>query len=113
MFIQYCFLLLFAAKPEESEPLLPSMIEILLSQLLVLTCNFTGRPKVGITWSYSDAIKGMDSSIHDGRSGLIWTASSLNVTFVPKVCKTYVIRCLGQNGFGEAEQTVMLNVKGR
>ena len=113
MFIQFCFLLLFAAKPEKREPLLPSMIEISLSQLPVLTCIFTGRPKVNVTWSYSDKIKGVDSSIHDGRSGLTWTAGFLKVTFVPNVCMTYEIRCLGKNEFGEAEQTILLNVKGR
>ena len=112
MFIQFCFLLLFVAKPEKSKPLPPSTIEISLRQLLILTCNFTGRPKVNVTWSHSDEIKGVDSSIHNGRSGLIWTAGSLNVTFVTKACKTYVIRCLGQNAFGEAVQTIMLNVKG-
>ena len=111
LFIQSCLLLLFAAKPEKREPIPPSAIEISLSQLPVLTCNFTGRPKVNVTWSYSDAIKGVESSVYDGMSGLIWTSRSLNVTV--SVCKTYVIRCLGQNGFGEAEQTIMLNVKGR
>ena len=112
-FIHFCFLLLFVAKPEKSEPLPPSSIEISQSQLLVLTCNFTGRPKVSVTWSYSDEIMGVNSSVHNGRSGLIWTTGSLNVTFVPKICKTFAIRCSGGNEFGKAEQTIMLNVKGR
>ena len=108
MFVQFCFLLLFAAKPEKREPLLPSMIEISLSQLPVLTCNFTGRPKVNVTWSYSGEIKGDQS-----RSGLTWTAGFLKVTFVPNVCMTYEIRCIGQNEFGKAEQTILMNVTGR
>ena len=113
MFIQFCFLLLFAAKPEKREPLLPSVIEISLSELPVLTCNFTGRPKVNVTWSYSDKIKGVDSTIHYGRSAMTWTAGFLKVTFVPNVCMTIEIRCLGQNEFGKAEQTILLNVTGR
>ena len=113
MFIQFCFLLLFAAKPEKREPLLPSVIEISLSELPVLTCNFTGRPKVNVTWSYSDKIKGIDSTIHYGRSAMTWTAGFLKVTFVPNVCMTNEIRCLGENEFGKAEQTILLNVTGR
>ena len=97
------FSVVIAAKPEKSDPISPSTTEISLSQLHVLTCNFTGRPKVNVTWIYSEEIKGVESSIHGGRSELIWTAGSLNVTI--SVCKTYVIKCLGQNGFGEAKQT--------
>ena len=115
MFIQFCFLLLFAAKPEKREPLLPSMImiESSLNQLPVFSCNFTGRPEVDVTWSYSDKIKGFDSSIHHGGSKLTWTTGFLKITFVPNVCMTYEIRCSGQNEFGKAEQTILLNVTGR
>ena len=111
--VKFLLLLLFIAKPEKSEPSLLSTVHISSqNQLPVLYCNFTGRPKVNVTWHYSDQIKGFNDSVHHGTSELIWTAGFFNITYVPKICKTYAISCSGENEFGKAEQTTVLNVTG-
>ena len=94
------------------KPTLLSSIEMSDRQSNVLRCNFTGRPKVNVTWIYADSIKGVTTSVHYGSSGLIWTVGSFNITSVPKVCGTYVITCVGENGFGRAEQSTELRVTG-
>ena len=86
---------------------------MLEKQLVSLTCNFTGRPKVNVTWSYGNQINGTSTLVYDDSSSLIWVASSLNITFVPKICKNYTITCTGENQFGTAEQSTVLKVTGK
>ena len=91
--------------------LLPS-VETYNGQIHDLMCNFTGRPKINITWIYADSIKGVTRSVHHDSSGLTWTVGYLNITSVPKICGAYKITCIGENEFGRAEQSTSLKVTG-
>ena len=76
----------------------------------LLSCNFTGRPKVEVSWKYPNEIKGANTSIYHDSTGLTSTAGFLNITFVPKVCNRYKITCIGKHQFGKEQQSTMLDV---
>ena len=99
--------------PNASGVPLPSSVEVSNSMFSILNCNFTGRPKVTISWNYPSEIIGIVTSKHHGNTGLITAAGSLNITSVPKVCKTYNITCRAEHQFGKVEQSTALEVTGK
>ena len=80
------------------------------SPVTSLSCNFTGRPNVNISWDYPSEINGTTSSMDSGSSGLITTVGIFNITSVPIANGNYKIRCVGENPYGKAEQSTTLEV---
>ena len=80
------------------------------SPVASLSCNFTGRPKVNISWEYPSGIKGIRSSMDSGSSGLITTVGIFNITSVPIDNSSYKIRCVGENPYGKIEQSTTLDI---
>ena len=85
--------------------------EMSKSHVAVLKCNFTGRPRVNITWKYPGKIKGIETSMHQGSNGLISSVSFFNVTSVPYANDNYKITCNGENLYGKAEQVTVLSIR--
>ena len=101
--------------PELVGATLPSSTEVSYSQVIdtVLKCNFTGRPRVYVTWKYPSEIKGSNTLVHYDSYGLTWTQGSLKITSVPKFCSTYNVTCVGGHQFGNTEISTVVNVSGK
>ena len=101
--------------PELVGATLPSSNEVSYSQIIdtVLKCNFTGKPRVNVTWKYPSEIKGCVTSMHSNSSGLTWTQGSLKITSVPKSCSTYNVTCVGGHQFGYTESSIVVNVSSK
>ena len=101
--------------PELVGATLPSSNEASYSQIIdtVLQCNFTGKPRVNVTWKYPSEINGCDTSVHYSSTGLTWTQGSLKITSVPKSCSTYNVTCVGGHQFGNTESSTVVNVSSK
>ena len=104
-------LFLFIEKPTAVEVTSSSCPQISGSHITALKCNFTGRPKVNITWNHANEIQGIKTSLHYESSWLTWTVGIFNVTKVPDADAGYHIICIGKNQFGEKAKPTVLQVK--
>ena len=76
----------------------------------VFKCNFTGNPKVNISWIHDSDIEGNYTSQYHDSGGLTWTVGMFNVTSV-KRSGYHNVSCVGKNEFGKVEQTKKLKCK--
>ena len=76
----------------------------------VLKCNFTGKPKIDITWHHDSDIAGIYISQYHDSGGLIWTTGIFIVTSIRR-SGYHNVSCVGKNEFGMVEETETLKCK--